>query len=129
MNENEDEEKAPTATTKLLQWDEHIPTYNGKQPSCLENYWKLPKVDDEIENGTPVLVFFTTSTYEYKDKAHNKQLRKSASMDARAIVLLENSPDSYQHGVELPVTKYTNKDLGIMAMKEEKVAGTSSKMI
>ncbi|KAG1819958.1 hypothetical protein EV424DRAFT_1556401 [Suillus variegatus] len=72
------------------------------------------------KNGTPVLVFFTTSTYEYKGK-----LGKSASMNHKAILPLENSPDNYQHGAKLPATKYTNKDLGIMSMKEEKEAGTS----
>ncbi|KAG2038475.1 hypothetical protein BDR03DRAFT_1009921 [Suillus americanus] len=55
VNENEDEEeKAPTVT---------IPTYNGKQPFCPEDYWKLPNIDDKIENGTPVLVLLTTSTH------------------------------------------------------------------
>lgn len=88
VNENEDEEeKAPTVTRKPLEWDEHIPTYNGKQPFCPEDYWKLPNIDDKIENGTPVLVLFTTSTYEYKGKAYNRQLRKSASMNVKAIVL------------------------------------------
>lgn len=52
-------------------------------------------------------------------------------MNYKAIVLLENSPDNYQHdGAKLPATKYTNKDLGIMPMKEEKEAGTSrNKMV
>ncbi|KAG1797175.1 hypothetical protein EV424DRAFT_1559729 [Suillus variegatus] len=85
----------------------------------------------KIENGAPVLVFFTTSTCEYKDKVHNKKLRNSASMNDKAILILENSPaDNYQHGAKLPAKKYTNKNLWIMPMKEEKEAETSrSKMI
>jgi hypothetical protein len=50
-------------------------------------------------------------------------------MNAKAIVLLEKSPDSYQHNVKSPVAKYSNRDLRIMAVKEAKVARTSSKMI
>lgn len=88
----------------------------------------------KIENGAPVLVFFTTSTYVYKGKAHNRNITASENLIAVAqehvdavSVLLENLPDNYQHGAELPSTKYTNKDLG---MKEEKEVGTSrSKMI
>ncbi|KAG1898449.1 uncharacterized protein F5891DRAFT_981846 [Suillus fuscotomentosus] len=74
------------------------------------------------KNGAPVLVFFTTSTYSYE---YQGKLHKSASMNHKVIVLLENSPDNYQHGAKLPATKYTNKDLGIMSMKEKKEAGTS----
>ncbi|KAG2134074.1 hypothetical protein DEU56DRAFT_756980 [Suillus clintonianus] len=130
--DEEEEEKAPTASSKLLKWNEHIPTFDGKKPFCLEDYWKLPKINDEIENGTPVLVFFTASTYEYKGTAHNRELRKNASMNAKAIVLLANSPDSYQHGEKPPTANYSEKDLGIMTvkpLKESKVAGTKSKMV
>ncbi|KAG1794173.1 uncharacterized protein HD556DRAFT_442820 [Suillus plorans] len=59
-------------------------------------------------------------------KASNRKLRKSASMNDKAILLFENSPaDNYQHGAKLPAKKYTSKNLGIMPMKEEKEAGTT----
>ncbi|KAG2337349.1 hypothetical protein BDR05DRAFT_952687 [Suillus weaverae] len=105
---NEDEEKAPTATSRLLQWNEHIPTFDGKKLFCLEDYWKLPKIYKEVKNRTPVLVFFTASAYEYKGKPHHKKLHKSTSMNAKAIIILDNSPDNYQHGAKLPVTKYSD---------------------
>ncbi|KAG1838699.1 hypothetical protein F4604DRAFT_1691510 [Suillus subluteus] len=57
------------------------------------------------------------------------QLRESTSIKAKAIVLLENPPDSYQHGAKSPVVKYSNRDLGIVAVNEAKVTRTSSKMI
>jgi competence protein ComGC len=40
-------------------------------------------VPNVTENGRSVLECFTTSTHKYKGKAHNKQLRKSASIDER----------------------------------------------
>ncbi|KAJ8580981.1 hypothetical protein M405DRAFT_833285 [Rhizopogon salebrosus TDB-379] len=123
-----DEEDSPAKSGNPLAWNQNIPCFDGTNPFFLENFWKLPKIDSEIEGGSAVLVLFSVNTYDYRGGLRIKNLNKNASLNAISVVLLAHPPDDFTNNQSVrPSTSYTKKQLGIEEIAEEKTIASTSK--
>jgi hypothetical protein len=67
-----------------------VPTYDGRNGVSLSEYSKLPRISTEMPDGTPVLVIFTVTSWEYKgDLPH---IDTTAMFNIQRVVQLGNDP-------------------------------------
>ncbi|OAX42568.1 hypothetical protein K503DRAFT_779829 [Rhizopogon vinicolor AM-OR11-026] len=107
--------------------DEKIPCFDGTTPFFLEKFWKLPKIDTEIESCSAVLILFSVSTYDYKGSLCIPNLHTNTSLNVISIVLLASPTNDYTNSLSRkPPTTYTKKQLGIEDVAEEKTIASTS---
>ncbi|KAF8059049.1 hypothetical protein FPV67DRAFT_1675696 [Lyophyllum atratum] len=91
----------------VLQWDEDIPCFDGREPFKVTKYQGLPSISEELSAGSAVIVIFTVGSYL-------RGLDTVLSLNLQGVILLRGADDTRGPFPCLPALWVTEEDTEVL---------------